>query len=529
MRKYLKVVVFALFMFLLSACADGTIDGVTISLVTSEDGTYTLKSETTQGLSNAIYNWDFGGRVNQPAQSSVANPVISYIEEGDYAVSLTVEVNGKVLTSNIINISYYQPVKVVINYNDKTIFDNNQLGGAVTDKKLYIWNDEIKDATYYNINNELIKDLALTRQSYIVLTESGKIYTYGDNSYGTLGDNTTNSRKEFKVVEALNGVFIKKIYTGLNTVFAIDDNGRVYSWGNNDKGLLGIGSNEGSIMTPTQITELNNIINLAVGYETVLALDKDGQVYSWGDNSMGQLGIDNTTTMKSPVKIEAFADKVITSIYVDGSTDTIAFAIDKEGKLYGWGSNWYNNLGLNIVNNKVPNIIEGLDDKFIVSIATNRYNTVWALDGDGKVYSWGRGIYGLLGHGNDDDLSEPKLIEYFSNNNIVIRKIISKGRTESVYAIDTNGKMYSWGDNGFGQLGIDDYYYLNQTLPVQVSLLNDYKIVYIVNGSSSTFAVSNTGKVFVAGNNFDGEFGMSNITDPLSNVFIEMTTIPALK
>lgn len=568
MQNYLKVVVIALSVFLLSACgsnsssggnnsfvADGgssnggneggnnsgdggeIIKSVSVSLIKSEDGTYSFKPEFKNVTdSNIKYNWDFGGRVNQPAQKSVVNPVVTYVDEGDYTVQLTADVKGNILKSNTINISYYQPVKAKSNYGKKYtygILNYKYLAGVVTNKKLYHWGKYSTTYAALYENNESIKDIALTHNSYIALTESGKVYTYGGNSYGTLGDGTSTARKEFKIVETLNGVKIEKIFAGEHSVYAIDSEGKVWSWGNNDKGQLGLGDRE-ERNVPVQIAGLNNVVNLAVGYASVYALTKDGEVYSWGSNTNGQLGIDNTTTMTSPVKIEAFAGKVITAIYVDGynlndkSVWHTAYAIDKDGKLYGWGANGYGNLS-NTPNNKVPNIIEGLKDKFVVSVAQNSDGSVWVLDENGNVYSWGRDSFGELGHGTIQNLSEPKLIEYFTNNGIVIRKVFAGLGTKSIFAIDTEGKLYAWGSNGFGQLGINGGNIEVQTSPILVEVLSGNKIINVESNNQVVFAVSNTGKVFITGINLNDEFGIPDISKYGQDEFIEMTNIPAMQ
>lgn len=448
MKKYLKVVVLALFISLISACGSSSGGGsnagsvnngdlnvnegeilksVNIALINGEDGTYTFESEYNFESSNITYTWEFGGRINQPAQRSVANPVISYIDEGDYTVQLTVVADGEVLKSNTINISYYQPVKVKTNYSltygyTTGIYANYFLAGAVTDKKLYFWEQDATDATLYNLDNEAIKDIFFTADVCIVLTESGKLYTYGPNRYGNLGDNTSVSRKEFKVVEALNDVVIKKVYTNATAVYAIDS----------------------------------------------------------------------------------------------------------EGKLYGWGADGYGGLN-DSANNKVPGLIEGLKDKFIVSVAQNTEGSVWALDADGNVYSWGHDANGELGHGTISNLIETKIIEYFRDNNIKIRKIISGNKSYSTYAIDTDGNAYSWGLNSRGQLGLD-LGTENQSTPVLIGPLSNKKMVNITINNELAFAVENTGQIYVAGNNNNNYLGSNSyLSAGVVTGFVKMYNIPALK
>lgn len=413
------------------------------------------------------------------------------------------------------------------------------LAGAIFNKQLYFWGDGVGGtATVYNLDNEQIRDIVITSDTFVALTYSGKVYTYGYNRYGTLGDGTNVARKEFKAVEALKEVVINRIYANDNSVYAIDSNGKVWSWGRNDCGQLGIG-NKNNNFTPTQLDGFDNnfVVDLAVGEYSVYAITINGQVYSWGDNTNGQLGIDNYDTKTSPVKITAFENTSIASISVGGyssmSNDRqhTVFAVDRSGKLYGWGSNKRGMLGdPTPANTKVPSVIEGMKDKFVTSVVQANFGTVWALDINGNVYSWGSNNVGMLGRGvlmGVDDAA-PKILNYFSDRGIVIKKVAAGNKTTSVYAVDSNGNAYSWGFNGRGQLGINVSFKSGNNSPTLITSLSDDKIVDIVSNRHIAFAVSDTGKIYTAGDNKYQNMGMGNQNiGEVSNVFIRLNTIPA--
>lgn len=396
------------------------------------------------------------------------------------------------------------------------------------DKKLYAWGSAIglQQATYINLDNESIKDVAYTSGSHIVLTESGKVYTAGSNMYGVLGDGTNNTREEFKIVDGLKDLVIKKIYAGANSVYAIDSDGKVWSWGYNLKGQLGIGSQEDSYV-PVQIIglEIRNIVKMAIGEKSAYAIDSDGQVYSWGNNDNGQLGIGNRLSKTVPYKVQGLEGKVITDIYTEGGRlgdGYKVYAIDSEGKLYGWGSNSYGDL---VGDGIVPEIIESLKDKTIVSFTMTSRHSMFAIDVDGNVYSWGSGGFGELAHGDWNNAMEPKLIEYFSSNGIKVKKIIAGKGTDTIFAIDSEGNVYAWGDNFDGQLGINGQ---NQeyNLPVPVEALKGNKIVFMPSNTDCTpFAVSDTGKIFVAGFTANNAYGVSGYHQLNSKVFSDITSM----
>lgn len=553
MKNCLKVAILALAMFVFSACdsvssgVNLNVDGgailgsVNISYTKSADGTYNFVSNHTPG--RVKYSWDFGGRVYQPLQYKEKDPVVSYVDDGDYSVQLTVEIDGITYQSNVIEITNYQPVRVFTNYSTLSGGQNNTgwkyFVSAISNKKLYNWGtgfDKSTTATYFNIDNQTVKDVAQTHDTIVVLTYSGKVYTYGYNMYGTLGDGTNTMRKEFKPVEALQDVVVKRIYTNDNSVYAIDADGKVWSWGRNHKGQLGIG-NKNNNFVPTMIEGFDNksVKELAVGEWSVLALTKDGQVYSWGDNTDAQLGIDNYTAMTSPVRISAFADKVIVGVSIRGDDFTsgiltfTAFAIDRDGKIYGWGAAHRGLLGNPApANTKVPSIIEGMQDKVVVSIEQANIGTIWAIDDKGHVYSWGTNNAGMLGRGvliGVDDPT-PKVLNYFSDKGIFIKKVLA-GKTTSIFAYDSEGNAYAWGSNGRGQLGTGEAYSTMHNTPVLIDSLSGNKIVSMTNGRYITFAVSDTGKVFGAGENYY-YMGIGNGSLDYVNQFLHINTLPAL-
>lgn len=552
MKNCLKVAIFALAIFALSACnssisgvdlnVDGSLlpNGVNISYTKTDDGKYSFQAGYVDG--RLRYTWNFGGKVYEPAQKSVHNPVISYVDDGDYYVQLTLEVNGVEVKSNVLEISHYQPVKVVTNSNVLVAGENGSgwkyFVTAVTNKKLYHWGTgHGPTATYFNLDNELIKDVAQTHDSIVVLTYSGKVYTYGYNTYGTLGDGTNQTRKSFKIVDTLKDVIVKRIYTNYSSVYAIDSNGRVWSWGRNNNGQLGIG-NKNNTYVPTQLKGFDNdtIVDLAVGEYSVYARTLNGEVYSWGDNANGQLGINNYDTKTSPVKVTAFGDKVIVGVSVNSHDSSAnvhyhtAFAIDSDGKLYGWGANTKNNLGSPApANTNIPSLIEGMKDKVVVSVAQTNLGAVFALDDKGNVYSWGSNDSGVLGRSVMSGVADgtPKILNYFSDKGVIVKKVVAEKKTSSVYAYDNNGNAYGWGKNDFRQLGLNSSV-VSYNAPVLIESLSGNNIVSMTNGYRVTFAVSDTGKIFGAGENLNymgvGSYSQENV-DP----FLHIHTVPAIK
>ena len=133
-------------------------------------------------------------------------------------------------------------------------------------------------------------------------------------------------------------------------MYALDEEGKIYAWGYNYSGQLGDGTTTNR-STPICISEISGnplknkkIVKISGGlYRNAVALDEEGKVYTWGDNYYGQLGDGTTTNSSTPICISEIEEsplkgKKIVDIYASRGID----ALDDEGNLYIWGKNNYN-------------------------------------------------------------------------------------------------------------------------------------------------------------------------------------------
>ena len=180
----------------------------------------------------------------------------------------------------------------------------------------------------------------------LALDSTGQVYAWGDNSYGQLGDSTNTSRAvpvNISTSSILASKTIVSIYAGSEQSFAIDSDGAVYAWGRNTNAQLG----DNTVVNKNRPTLINNgaiagkfIKKIAVGDSHTLALDSNGVVYAWGYNPDGRLG--NNTTAQNNVAVAitggAINGKVIEDIAA-GYYHSVA--VDNNGKVYAWGNNTY--------------------------------------------------------------------------------------------------------------------------------------------------------------------------------------------
>ena len=210
-------------------------------------------------------------------------------------------------------------------------------------------------------DNELkgkrIVDISAGGIHTVAIDEEGKVYTWGNNKYGQLGDETANSPLPICISNKENELKGKKIISisagGIHTV-AIDEEGKAYTWGNNEVGQLGDGTTTNSVL-PICISDKENelkgkrIVDISAGEVHTVAIDEEGKVYTWGYNEDGQLGDGTTTNSVLPIcisnKENELKGKNVTSILA-GDERTVA--IDEEKKIYVWGINADDILGYGI-------------------------------------------------------------------------------------------------------------------------------------------------------------------------------------
>ncbi|XP_057350503.1 RCC1 and BTB domain-containing protein 2 isoform X4 [Manis pentadactyla] len=188
-----------------------------------------------------------------------------------------------------------------------------------------------------NLSNKQVIEVACGSYHSLVLTSDGEVFAWGYNNSGQVGSGSTaNQPIPRRVTSCLQNKAAVNITCGQMCSVAVVNTGEVYVWGYNGNGQLGLGSS-GNQPTPCRVAALQGIRvqRAACGYAHTLVLTDEGQVYAWGANSYGQLGTGNKSNQFYPTPVVVEKDRII-EVAACHSGHTSA-AKTQGGHVYMWG------------------------------------------------------------------------------------------------------------------------------------------------------------------------------------------------
>lgn len=256
--------------------------------------------------------------------------------------------------------------------------------------------------------NKKVRDVGCGLRHTVFVLDDGTVYTCGCNDLGQLGHE--KSRKKPEQVVALDAQNIIAVSCGEAHTLALNDKGQVYAWGLDSDGQLGLLGSEECIRVPRNIKSLSDIqiVQVACGYYHSLALSKASEVFCWGQNKYGQLGLGiDCKKQTSPQLIKSLLGIPFMQVAAGGAH---SFVLTLSGAIFGWGRNKFGQLGLNDENDRyVPNLLKSLRSQKIVYICCGEDHTA-ALTKEGGVFTFGAGGYGQLGHNSTSHEINPRKV-----------------------------------------------------------------------------------------------------------------------
>lgn len=324
------------------------------------------------------------------------------------------------------------------------------------------------------------------------LDNTGCVWAWGANANGEMGNGTTDSNLYLptKILTDNNGnTFnnVAKIDSGFSFGVALKNDGTVWVWGcsanapgfGDMAGIIGNGDPSNQSITrprkvpfPAGVT----IAKVSAGVLQILALDTAGNVWSWGGGAnVTERGTGNTDP-STPTKLTGLPVNSIIDIQAGGGTE---YAIDSSKNLWGWGTmgGWLGRTSPNNGWNPTPVLINyftaGNLPGHVQAVVTSSTST-HVLRDDGTVWGWGASPRGEVGNGQMNDwpnTTPPYSWDYGPTEQLVMQpaqvltgvaKIYANAQGGSVYAVKTDGSIWSWGFDKPGYLG-------NGVLPLGVN------------------------------------------------------------
>jgi len=246
----------------------------------------------------------------------------------------------------------------------------------------------------------------------LALTSAGHVLAWGYGKDGELGNGSTGNRHRPVGVKLPAGIRVKAISAGSGQSFALTTTGRLYAWGANGGGQLGDGTTAGRTRpVRVKLPKGTEVKIASAGGADGLALTTSGQLYAWGHNAYGELGDGTTTGRKTPVKINLSVPGPpigkITSLFA-GCFHSLA--LTSRGKVLAWGLNTNGQLGDGTTTERTTAVLTQLPAGTAVTAISAGCDYSLARTASGRVLAWGANGQGELGDGTTTDRDTPVMV-----------------------------------------------------------------------------------------------------------------------
>lgn len=369
--------------------------------------------------------------------------------------------------------------------------------------------------------NDHIVNVVLGENHTMILTEQGRVFTWGDNQYGQLGNgNTTLSSIPKDITETFSLHEFEKIdyiTSGWGHSAALTSLNRLFVWGRNDSGQLGNGTTNDQ-HTPQDITPLFLLAQAETFHQVVLgwghsaALTSSGRLFMWGKNESGQLGDGSNQNTNIPLDITASLRRTIQDpIHMIALGSSHSGLLTTTGSLFTWGRNVYGQLGDGTTNStsRPKEITQNmtLQDQEVISNISLGWGHSAVQTSLNRVFTWGFNQFGQLGNQTNDDQLRPivLLTNNLLENNAVIQQLkLGNGHSS---LLTSNQQLFTWGFNQFGQLGNNTTINENKPTNIPIQLAPTETIKALSLGVNHSAVLTSTSRLILWGFNQYGQLG----------------------
>jgi len=318
----------------------------------------------------------------------------------------------------------------------------------------------------------------------------GRLFTFGSNNTGQLGDGTTINRSSPVLVGSIANSWTT-VSSGLSYTIALRNNNSMWSWGQNTLYQLGDGTTLAK-SSPVLISGTTSFTQLSIGANHALAISSNLNLWTWGD--VNSVILTNTESPTSWTQI------------APGSAHTLG--IRSDGILFAWGSNTSGQLGDGTTVTKSSPVVIGNSRYTFIGAATNNS---FAVRTDGTLWAWGGNTTGILGDNTTITKSSPVQVVAAGVSFVSVA-----GGNFHAAGIDTLGRIYAWGSGGLGQTGFNNT--INRSTPLQ---LGTNSWISVSAGISHTVAIRNDYTLWGWGQNSVNQLGDSTSINRSSPVQVD--------
>ncbi len=338
------------------------------------------------------------------------------------------------------------------------------------------------------------------------IQQDGSLWSWGRNAEGQVGNDSTDA-KILTPQKVLEGVV--SVTAGEGSAYAIREDGSLWRWGRKLETPV-----SSLVRHPEQVPHLQDVKSVVFNAGNFYAIQEDGSLWAWGLNSYGQLGNDTMDNSEDPVQVSNVSN--VERLFFKGES---VFAINSNGNLWAWGNNHSSLVDPSSTDpvRPTPARIPMLTDVTEIAIGTNM---VYALTANGRVWSWGNGQSPML-----DPMTDVKSIMvgdagfYIIKNDDSLWKTGAAGagptqllvgvrqmlhQDGSYYAVQNDGKLWAWGANESGQLGLGSSTPAPVPAPQQVAIGNVQRLMSV---DKNVFVILADSSVWSWGRNSKGQVG----------------------
>ena len=389
----------------------------------------------------------------------------------------------------------------------------------------YMYDTFDHKATIHLMSDETIERVELGWSHTALLTSKGRLYMWGENSYGQIGNNTlVNQWTPYDITDNFDlepNERIIDVSLGTNFSSALTSSGRMFTWGQGESGKLGNNAFNDAFL-PVDITEYFNlpddeiITHIDIHAYNASAVTSHQRIFTWGLNNHSQIGNGLTGNLSTPQDITGFINFNDNENIVSLSVGGTSVLLTSEHRIFTWGNNYLGQMATGDTNNR--STPTDITDNFILS--SNEVITTISIMGThgialsnlNQVYVWGNDTHGQYQPDSENITLVPKNITHLFALDAHDKIVNVKAGNGYATALSRNNEVFMWGRNQNGKLGIGTLD--TEHIPTNITAHFDLKVNEIIHDVFvhyiHTAAITTHQNLYLWGANTRGQLGIEN-------------------